>query len=171
MRHSFVAVLIKHALYVVLANRATTWICISHTLWFHRALMHLFGNAALLCVSLRVILLCGGHWLSHCTWCGFIPFCNLLICLIVKRWFVLFCDMLVCFVVDIFLCNSFYEKLVCLILWNAGLSCWGLRVEYCFTSHQLIYGHEETDDDNDDERDRNLDLHSKNKGSFTSHTT
>jgi len=46
-------------------------------------------------------------------------------------------------------------------------------VEYCFTSYQLIfiYGYIGTDDDNDDEIDRNLDLHFKDKGSFTSDTT
>ena len=43
--------------------------------------------------------------------------------------------------------------------------------EYCFTYHQLSYGYEETDDDNDDELERNPDLHFKDKGSFTSHTT
>jgi len=43
-------------------------------------------------------------------------------------------------------------------------------VEYCFTSHQLIYGYIGMDDD-DDEIDRNPDLHFKDKGSFTSHTT
>jgi len=46
-----------------------------------------------------------------------------------------------------------------------------ISIEYCFTSHQLIYGYIGTDDDNDDEIDRNLDLHFKDKGSFTSDTT
>ena len=32
-------------------------------------------------------------------------------------------------------------------------------VEYSFTSHQLIYGYIETEDNNDDEVDRNPDLH------------
>jgi len=45
------------------------------------------------------------------------------------------------------------------------------KVKYCFMSHQLIYGYIRTDDDNDDEIDRNLDLHFKDKGSFTSDTT
>ena len=40
--------------------------------------------------------------------------------------------------------------------------------EYRFPSHQLIYGYVETDDD---EIDRNPDLHFKDKGSFTLHTT
>ena len=39
-------------------------------------------------------------------------------------------------------------------------------IEYYFTSHQLIYGYAETDDDNDEEIDRNLDLHFKDKGAF-----
>ena len=34
-----------------------------------------------------------------------------------------------------------------------------------------MYGYVETDDDNDDEIDRNPNLHFKYKGSFTSHTT
>ena len=41
-------------------------------------------------------------------------------------------------------------------------------IEYCFTSHQLIYGYIGTDDDNDDEIDRSPDLHFKDKGYFTS---
>ena len=45
-----------------------------------------------------------------------------------------------------------------------------LSVEYCFTSHQLIYDYVEMDDDND-EIDRNPDLNFKVKGSLTSHTT
>jgi len=40
----------------------------------------------------------------------------------------------------------------------------GWLVEYCFTPHQLTYGYVETDDD---EIDRNADLHFKDKGSFT----
>ena len=36
---------------------------------------------------------------------------------------------------------------------------------------QLIYGYLETDDDNDVEIGRNIDLHFKDKGLFTSHTT
>jgi len=44
-------------------------------------------------------------------------------------------------------------------------------VEYCFTSHQLMYYYIGTDDDNDDEIDSNPDLHFKDKGSFTFHTT
>ena len=41
-------------------------------------------------------------------------------------------------------------------------------VEYCFTE-QLFYGYRETDGDNDNEIDRNSDLHLKDKGSFTFH--
>jgi len=48
---------------------------------------------------------------------------------------------------------------------------WDLILEYCFTSYQLIYGYVEKDDENDGEIDRNPDLHFKDKGSFTSHTT
>ena len=47
-------------------------------------------------------------------------------------------------------------------------------VEYCFTSHQLIYGYIETDADNDDEIGRNPDFHFKDfkdKGSYKSCTT
>ena len=40
------------------------------------------------------------------------------------------------------------------------------RVEYCFTSHKLIYGYIETDDDNDDEINRNPNLHFMDKGFF-----
>jgi len=47
----------------------------------------------------------------------------------------------------------------------------GQLVEYCFTSHHLIYRYVETDDDNDDAIDRHPDLHFKDKGSFTYHTT
>jgi len=47
----------------------------------------------------------------------------------------------------------------------------GRLVEYCFASHHLVYGYVETDGDNDDEINRNPDLHFKDKGSFTSHTT
>jgi len=43
-------------------------------------------------------------------------------------------------------------------------------VEYCYTSHQLIYGYVDTLDYND-EIDTNHDLHFKDKESFTSHTT
>jgi len=46
-----------------------------------------------------------------------------------------------------------------------------LTVEHCFTSHQLIYGHVDTDDDNDDDIYVNRDLHFKDRGSFTSPTT
>ena len=49
-----------------------------------------------------------------------------------------------------------------------------VEVEYCFTSHQLIYGYLQTDDDNNYEIDTNPDLNFKDKGffyTFTSHTT
>ena len=50
--------------------------------------------------------------------------------------------------------------------WEWGNWEW---VKYCFTSHQYIYGYVETDDD--DELDRNPDLHFKDKGSFTFNNT
>ena len=46
-----------------------------------------------------------------------------------------------------------------------------MKIEYCFTSHQLIYGYREMDDDHDGEVDRNNDLYFKNRGSYTFHTT
>jgi len=61
---------------------------------------------------------------------------------------------------------------VCMpVVWVGNLLCElnsEVEGEYSFTSHQLIYGYIETDDD---EIDRNPDFHFKDKGSFTSHTT
>jgi len=57
--------------------------------------------------------------------------------------------------------------------WESNILPTALRasfrlVEYCFTSHQLIHGYVETDDD---EINRNPHINFKDKGSFTSHTT
>ena len=46
-----------------------------------------------------------------------------------------------------------------------------MKVECCFKPHQLIYGYVETDDSNDDEIEKTPDLHFKDKGSITFHTT
>ena len=48
---------------------------------------------------------------------------------------------------------------------------YAILIEYRFTSHQFIYGYVETDEYNDDEKNRNPDIHFKDRGSFTSHTT
>ena len=44
-----------------------------------------------------------------------------------------------------------------------------VEVEYCFASHQLIYGYLETDDDNDDEIDRNSNFHFKTRDLLVLH--
>jgi len=65
-------------------------------------------------------------------------------------------------------CSCIFESGAC--IWDVSCVSIVWLVEYCFTSHQLIYGYVETADDNDDEIDRHPGLHFKDKGSFTSHT-
>ena len=50
-----------------------------------------------------------------------------------------------------------------------GLALFGWQLNWFYVPVQLIYGY--VDNDNDDRIDRNPDLHFKDKGSLTSHTT